>query len=424
MCEPFLVVAFACAKVFLTVSNNLFTLRGRVLSSEVKRLNALRSCLAVCIGALLLLSVMPSAMAYQGDGDELQFSEGPLGYVAEESRLVVNNGNVTIWFQEYKPMVHIYSAGDGTGTGFAVAVKGIYELDQAGEPVALLSMYRPYPVTEWVTDGQFNSTSSVSVAYQESTRTVDVAFTLTANEFLVGNPSFNCTPVLALDGTGNQHDAVGKATATVVFHISAMTGYVKFDLNVDKWTWVNSSGDRLSLLLAIEGHEMTDAFGGRPTLDEVLVGENSGNETQLRYTVHNTYCRDSVRILGPALIEEGYLTWANVATAAYSNGSVADLQVNALMFNCSSNQTAASHLLFVFTVPDGWETNYASLQYDPFIGIGQLMPAAQQPEGPVAPAGNWELHLPYPAPFVVLAAVAGVAAVLLIAFIALTLRKD
>ena len=272
MCEPFLVVAFACAKVFLTVSNNLFTLRGRVLSSEVKRLNALRSCLAVCIGALLLLSVMPSAMAYQGDGDELQFSEGPLGYVAEESRLVVNNGNVTIWFQEYKPMVHIYSAGDGTGTGFAVAVKGIYELDQAGKPVALLSMYRPYPVTEWVTDGQFNSTSSVSVAYQESTQTVDVAFTLTANEFLVSNPSFNCTPVLALDGTGNQHDAVGKATATVVFHISAMTGYVKFDLNVDKWTWVNSSGDRLSLLLAIEGHEMTDAFGGRPTLDGVLVG--------------------------------------------------------------------------------------------------------------------------------------------------------
>lgn len=422
MCERQAVAAFEAAASFRRASNNVFTVTGGVLASEVKRLNAFRSFLAVCIGALLLLSVTPSAIAYQGDGDELQFSEGPLGYVAEDGRLVVNNGNVTIWFQEYRPMVHIYSAGDGTNIGFAVAVKGIYELDQDGRPVALLGMYRPYPVTEWVTDGQFNYTSSVSVAYQETTQTVDVAFTLTASEFLVSTPSFNCTQVRALDGSGSQYDAVGQATATVVFHISAMTGYLKFDLIVDKWTWVNASGDSLSLLLTFEGHEMMDAYGGRPTADGVPVGENEGNETQLRYTVQNTYYRDSVRILGPELIEEGYITWSNTAVATYSNGTVVDVQVAAFMFNCSFNQTAASQLLFVFAVPEGWETAYASLEYDPYVGIGQLAPAAEQPEVPGTPPGTWSLHLPAATWIVVFTAAA--AAVFVIALIVLSLRKD
>ncbi len=336
-------------------------------------MGALRSFLAVCLGTLLLLSVTPYALADQGAGEELQLGEGPLGYVAEEDRLVVNNGNVTVWFQEYKPMVHIYVTDEnGSAFGFTVAIKGVYELDASGMPVALLDLHRAYPIENMVSDGLFNYTSGVLVQYSQETQTVDVEFTLTASEFLVWGAGFNSSHVPALDGSGRQYEVVGQATVSVTFHISAMTGYVKFDLAVEQWTWANESGDSLALMLTIDGHEITDTFGQRPTIDGELVGNNRGADTQIRYTVHNTYYRDSVRVLGYGLIDEGYLTWADTALVTYGNTTTADVSVSTYMFNCSNNNTAAAHLLFTFAVPEGWNTNYSTLQYDPVIGTGEL----------------------------------------------------
>ena len=382
-------------------------------------MGALRTALAVTLGALLMLSVLPFAAADGGSGEELQFSVGPMGVNAEEGRLVVHNGNVTVWFQEYRPMVHIFTTGDnGTATGFTVAVRGIYEIDSAGLPVAMLDMNRPYPITNMTSDGLYNYTASVRATYDASVQTIDVAFNLTANEFLVNRTFMTCDHAPAPDGSGMQSESPGPASVSVIFHISAEKAFVKFDLIVSHWTWADTSGDRLALAATIDGHEITDNFGQRPSVEGVPVGENNGDATQLRYTVHNTYYRDSVRILGTDLMAMGYLTWASNATVTYADRSTATAGVTAFMYNCSNDESAAARLLLVFAVPQGMNTDYSTLEYDPVTGLGQLMPRSQDQGAP----GNSAWFLPYVGGMFVVIALT-IAAVGLVALAAVVLLR-
>lgn len=353
-------------------------------------MNALRSGLAASVGVLLLLSVLPFAAADAGQGEELRLSEGPLAIAAEDGRLAVSNANVTVWFQDYRPMVHIFYTGEnGTSTGFTVAVRGIYELGEDNMTVALLDLNRPYPVTNMTSDGPYNHTSSVWGYYQADTQTVDVIFNLTASEFLIDRPflAFNQTP--EFDGNGRLDDVLGPASVSAIFHISADTAIVKFDLIVSQWTWANASGGMLAVALTIDGHEITDSFGQRPTVDGTAVGANQAESQQLTYTVHSTYYRDSVRILGTELIAMGYLTWADSASVTYENATTATASVAASMYNCSADESAAARIMLVFLVPEGWATNYAALHYDPVIGLGELMPAARNSSGGWLP--GWQL---------------------------------
>lgn len=395
-------------------------------------MSALKSFLATAIGVLLLLSAFPAAAAVQGDSDVLQFSEGPMEYFAEDSRLLVENGNVTVWFQDYRPVVHIFTLADnGTKIGFTVGVKGVFEVDGSNVPVAVLPLNRPYPVSDMVSDGQFNYTSGVLVTYQESTQTVDVAFNITANEFLSGSNMLTCDQTPALDGSGRTADVVGPASVSIVFHISVNTGFVKFDLIVNEWTWVNESGDMLSLAMVIDGHYVTCASGQRPSYDGTLVGENRGNDTQLRYTIHNTYYYDSVIIKSTELIDLGYITWAGSATAGYDNGTYTTAAVSTYLYNCSNEDSAAAMLLFVFEVPEGWNTAYSTLYYDPVIGLGPLVSFTQsqdipEPTGPGGGTGTAVFLWPHPdAAAIALALVAAAAALSVIVLLGvLLLRRE
>ena len=82
-------------------------------------------------------------------------------------------------------MVHTNTDGnDDTTVGFTVAIRGVYDLNSSGMPVAFLDLNRPYPVMDEISGSAFNDISGVSVLYQNVTQTVDVTFTLSANEFL------------------------------------------------------------------------------------------------------------------------------------------------------------------------------------------------------------------------------------------------
>lgn len=346
-------------------------------------MKTLKCYLAVVIGALLLLPGGSLAVASQPQDDGFQFSEGPLDYVAEQSRLVVHNGNLTVWFQEYKPMVHICSTLDeGTNLSFSVGMRGIYEINDSGNPVAFLDMFRAYPMPPGVFDGGSDYTSGMTVTYDQSEQTIDVTFTLEAYEYLLPAGSLKWGDSVPGDGYVKNIEVLGPANVSLVYHISSETAFVKFDLLVSEWTWADTASDRLALVSTIEGHEITDTFGQRPSADGIPVGENHGNETQLLYTVHSTYYRDSVRILGSDLVDMGYLTWADQATALYEDGTGSTVSVSAYMFNGSSCDSASTRIWFTFTVPDGMATAYAVLEYDPVVGMGELLPLSQNPAAP------------------------------------------
>lgn len=383
---------------------------------------------AVVIGALLLLSGGSLAVAGQPLDDGFQFSEGSLGLVAEQSRLVVHNGNVTVWFQEYKPVIHICSpAEEGTNLSFSVALRGIYEIDESNTPVAFLDMFRAYPLAQNGVSSGNNSTSGVSVVYDQENEAIDVIFTLTADVLLLSPGQKEWKGQLPVEGAAGSIELVGPANVSVIYHVSTDTAFVKFDLIVSHWTWVNTESDRLVLIAAIEGHEVTDTFGQRPSVDGIPVGEHQGNETQLLFTVHNTYYRDSVRILGSELIDMGYLTWGDEATAIYDNGTVSTVAVTTYLFNCSYCEWASSHIWFIFSVPEGLDANFAALVYDPVIGVGELLPLSQNPNLPNQGGDGlpwYSLHLPSEFAAGLLIICIGVAAVVAAVMLVELLRRE
>jgi hypothetical protein len=135
-------------------------------------------------------------------------------------------------------MVHTNTDGnDDTTVGFTVAIRGVYELNSSGMPVAFLDLNRPYPVMDEISGSAFNDISGVSVLYQNVTQTVDVTFTLSANEFLTSKHVYGCNSTAVKDGSGKVYGVPGPAQVAVVFHISACTAFVKFDFLVNQWTW-------------------------------------------------------------------------------------------------------------------------------------------------------------------------------------------
>lgn len=353
-------------------------------------MDLINRCLVWLTAAAVLFSIAPLPFQTGTEAQEQAYPDSMLSFAAEENRLVVHNGNITLWFQDYRPMIHIVSAGnESANLGFTVAINGLYEVDGSGAAVAMLDLHRSYPYNGNAADGNLNYTSTSSVTFNSTAETIDVSFSLTGSEFLTQGNGIAWDMPLAGYSNQKEHDIAGVAEVEIVFHVSAATAFVKFDLNVMKWTWVESGGSTLALAVTIDGHEMLDTAGERPSVEGTPVGANAGNETQLEYTVHNTYYRDSVRILGAELIELGYLTWAPEALAVYADGSVATLTVSATMFNCTGNDTAASRLLFEFEVPAGFSSAYESMAYDPVVGLGPLEPRAGQGQQEA-----WSIHIP------------------------------
>ena len=303
--------------------------------------------LALSVAALFLISGTATVLAENGHTHNGMDQAPMVGN--DGNKIVISNSHMTVWFEGMKPNLHVFLKGqDGNSTGFTVDIKGVYEINRTNVPVAALSTERAFP-EEAMGMGAYNYSTSVSVQYDNASQMVNITFALTANEFTMRN-SMN----------ENSHDSTwqptsfspGTASIAIVFHVNETTSHVKFDLLVNKWSWVNTTADRLALITSLESHNsMKSPEGQTQTHNGAKVEGNSVDVTNSPFS------------------SQGYISWGQNANATYSNGSKAELTVSALMTNKGENNSNDAHLWLIFNPPSGAATNYTSLVYDPVVGI-------------------------------------------------------
>ena len=301
--------------------------------------------LALSVAALFLFSGTATVLADNGHSG---VDHAPTA-VSDGNKIVVSNSHMTVWFEGMKPNLHVFVKGqDGNSTGFTVDVKGVYEINGTNVPVAVLSTERAFP-EEAMGMGMSNYNTSVSVQYDNASQMVNITFMLTANEFTIKSGM-----------NANSHDSTwqttssspGTASIAIVFHVNEASSHVKFDLLVNKWSWVNNTGDRLALITSLESHNsMKSQDGKMPTSNGASV---TGNSVDVSNSPFST---------------QGYISWSSYATATYSNSSHARLIVEPLMMNNGENNSNDAHLWLIFNPPAGAATNYTNLVYDPVVGI-------------------------------------------------------
>lgn|GEM_PF-4567306 len=328
---------------------------------------------AACL--LILIASTAGVMAYQ---PKIPADHAPSVIRVQDNfnKLVVENSQMVIWFQGFKPMLHVFKRGtDGNVTGFTVDVRNVFELNSSNVPDAVLPLTRAYPF--FVGNAALNYSSGVSVTYDNTTDMVNITFTLTAEEYAMA-PFFNGSremnpqdvPMMPVRG-------IGEASVAIVFHVNATTAHVKFDFIVNKWTWENTTSDRLALDVMIVGHEIVKGPRGmKPTLNGTVIG-NDNHDNQGRNNQDNDNAveasMDRVAIVGQNFLNLGYITWGKEANATYWNGTTTAVTVSVIMFNhgFTEDSFGFNNLLFVFTPPAGWARNYTTLVYDPTISLGQ-----------------------------------------------------
>jgi hypothetical protein len=301
--------------------------------------------LAISVAALFLLAGTASVLASNGhSGMDQSPKVGNTG-----NKIVVSNSQMTVWFEGMKPNLHVFLKGqNGNSTGFTVDIKGVYEINRTNVPVASLSAERAFP-EEAMGAGIFNYSTGVSVQYANASQMVNITFTLSANEFTMQNTMNANSQDSTMQPTST---SPGTASIAVVFHINEASSQVKFDLLVNKWSWVNSTGDRLALITSLESHSSMNAPNGQMP------------------STHGTDLKDnSVDVGSSPFSSQGYITWSKYANATYSGGSKVELNVTTLMMNNGENNSNDAHLWFIFNPPAGAATNYTSLVYDPIVGI-------------------------------------------------------
>ncbi|MEA3200438.1 MAG: hypothetical protein QOE90_1866 [Thermoplasmata archaeon] len=166
--------------------------------------------------------------------------------------------------------------------------------------------------------------------------------------------------------------ADAQAITTLVWHLDTANKTVKFDLNVENWRWANAS-DVLILDMLVQGHDLKNATGDKVSVEDA-----------------------------------GYISWANTATATYGNAT-GTLQVQAFQGKAkggddekgaddesakekSEGQSGkGGHLYLVFNGTGG----YSKLAYDPELGVQSSSASTQT--------------VPFMAPLLIVATVAGLA---------------
>lgn len=342
-------------------------------------MKGLHRTLAVSIAALVMLSATSFALADGGQGNHSQNgTDTPVSVQSDSGKLIVHNSMMTIWFQGYKPVLHVFQRNaSGNSTGFTVAVNGVYELNSTNSPVAVLPMTRAFPEVENYNNGPFNYSSGVSVQYNNTTKMMNITFSLTSNELKVMPLLMNQSGAKSSDSLQWSNMVLGQASVEVVFHINATTAQVKFDLLVNQWTWANTTSDKLALSTIVSGHQVVrDNSGQSPTDQGTTVGQNDSQQANdhVATSAQPANSRgqdDKVSIMTSNFLSLGYVSWGKEANATYSNGTTAPVNVSVVMFSHGLTEEDYNYtsIFFVFNTPSGWNTNYTSLVYDPTIGL-------------------------------------------------------
>ncbi len=343
-------------------------------------MKGLQRTLALSLAALVMLSATSLALADNGQSSQSQHGKDvPVSVQSDSGKLIVHNSQITIWFQGYKPVLHIFERNaSGNTTGFTVGINGVYEINSTNAPVAVLPMNRAFPEMG-DNNGPLNYSSGVSVQYNNTTGMMNITFSLTANELKVMPLGMNQSGAKSSDIVQWSGNSIGQASVEVVFHINANTAHVKFDFIVNHWTWANSTSDRLALSAAVIGHQtVKDNQGQSPSDQGTQVGNDNGNgntkDNTVTATPQNNMAKaneDNVSIVGQNFLKLGYVSWGSEANATYANGTTTAVGVSLLMFKHGMTEDDYNYnsLLFVFNTPAGWNTNYTSLVYDPTIGL-------------------------------------------------------
>ncbi len=365
--------------------------------------------LAASIVAFVLVSGTSVALGASQQGGI--HDNGMPTVTSHDNSIIVSNSKMIVQFQGFKPMLHIFYRNNSNTTGFTVDVRGVYELNSSGTPVAVLSTVRAFPdFGEMNGTGIFNYSSGVSITYDNASKMVNITFTLTSEEFSLGQMNASRTffgqqeQRTGDSGLMQPMRAVGPGSIAVTFHINESTAHVKFDLSVNKWTWLNNTGDKLALVVAVTGHRtIEDNRGDAPTSTGINVGDR-GNDSY-RSADYSQAREDNISVMQGSFLKLGFVSWGSTANATYSNHTTTPVNVTVKMFSHGIEDAGMAHIWFVFNTPAGWNTNYTKLSYDPVVGLSEtasVLPSPGSVAGSVAAAG-----------LIVLAAAVGTGAIIL-----------
>jgi len=353
--------------------------------------------LAASMVALVFVSMASLAMGDNGPGNGNQANGMPT-VTSHDNSIIVSNSKVTVQFQGFKPMLHIFYRNNSNTTGFTVDVRGVYELNSSGTPVAVLSTMRAFPdLAEMnASPGIFNYSSGVALAYDNASQMVNITFMLTSAEFSLGQMPVTRMPGDSLSGqqalpadSGFMQPvrATGMGSIAVVFHINESTANVKFDLLVNHWTWANNTGDKLALVVAVAGHQtIRDSQGDAPTSTGTSVSDGNNGGYQNGNQPAQSGQDNRISVMQGNFLKLGFVSWGSEANATYTNGTTTPVNVSVKMFSHGIEDDSMAHIWFVFNTPAGWNTNYTTLAYDPTVSMDGTA-SSLLPVGTVAVAG-------------------------------------
>lgn len=321
---------------------------------------------------LVTTCLLAAPLAAAGNGPEAR---------EESDKVVLQNDDVTVWFQGKKPFLKVFpTGGDADGSdAFSVKFSRVVEFRDAnengapdeGETVAFLNLE---PANAWNVDVTGDEDNAV------------ITLNLQA-------PVRHRGPVPGVGDDGVELPT-RDANVSLVFHVydrstEVVTGSnvtvpvastsVKYDFLVHQWPWVSAEDHRLALELVTSG-ELTDVESG-----EIGAATVAANDTAV-----------------------GALTWTDTAEGITQDGENVTVNVSvhvpALEESEDENATTnESRLAFVYDAP-----NLASLVHDPTIGIASVDGSgANEAMGDI---GERLKDVPATGTFLGIAAVAGVAA--------------
>lgn len=223
-----------------------------------------------------------------------------------ENKWVLENGKISVWFQEKKPMLKIFKTGeDGNVSGYKVKIKEIFERDVSGDEVASIDLEEARP-SDWIIKTE-NETNGIKIS---------------------------------MNANLDQHDEDGgMADVTLIFHINTTSAEVKFDLLVNNWVW--QSEDKNNATLALKMKVETEE------VDEEKEGEENENEEG---------DHEDKATVGA----EGYIKWA---TTAVADGKT--INVTSDLGKDNEDDEGETHITLIFNNSGGC----TSLQYDPTFGV-------------------------------------------------------
>lgn len=169
--------------------------------------------LALVIGLMLAIPVVAVAEPKNG---KPTFAEEK-GQGGQTDKWVLNNSEISVWFQGKKPMLKVFSTGDdGNKSGYLLKMEQLYETDSSGAKAAYINL------------------NAASLGWTASSEEEADGIALA----LEGNVS----------GPGNS-DKTTTATVKFIFHINSTSGEVKFDVMVENWAWKSADPANATLSL-------------------------------------------------------------------------------------------------------------------------------------------------------------------------------